>query len=57
MNLPMSFLWPQYLWLMLAVPLLVLFYLWLLGRRKKLVLRYASVAIIKQQTFPQERLL
>ena len=44
----MSFLWPQYLWLMLAVPLLVLFYLWLLGRRKKLVLRYASVAIIKQ---------
>ena len=44
----MSFLWPQYLWLMLAVPLLVLFYLWLLGRRKKLVLRYASVAIVKQ---------
>ena len=48
MNFPMSFLWPQYLWLMLAVPLLVLFYLWLLGRRKKLVLRYASVAIVKQ---------
>ncbi len=48
MNFPVSFLWPQYLWLMLAVPLLVLFYLWLLARRKKLVLRFASLAIVKQ---------
>ena len=48
MNPPMTFLWPQYLWLLLAVPLLVLVYAWLLRRKKKLVLRYASVAIVKQ---------
>ena len=44
----MTYLWPQYLWLLLAVPLLVMVYVWLLRRRKKLVLRYASVAIVKQ---------
>ena len=48
MNIPMNFMWPQFLWLLLAVPLLVLVYLWLLRRKKKLVLRYASVAIVKQ---------
>ena len=48
MNLPMTFLWPHYLWLLLAVPLLVAVYAWLLRRKKKLVLRYASVAIVKQ---------
>ncbi len=52
MNFPLSFLWPQFLWLLLAVPLLVLVYAWLLRRRKKLVLRYASVAIIKQAMGP-----
>ncbi len=47
MKLPLSFLWPDFLWLLLAVPLLVLVYLWLLGRKKKFVLRYASLAIVK----------
>ncbi len=48
MNLPMTFMWPQFLWLLPVVPLLILVYLWLLRRKKKLVLRYASVAIVKQ---------
>ena len=48
MNLPMTFIWPQFLWLLPIVPLLVLVYVWLLRRKKKLVLRYASVAIVKQ---------
>ena len=52
MNLPVTFLWPHYLWLLWAVPLLVLVYLWLLRRKKKLVLRYASVAIIKSAMGP-----
>ena len=52
MNLPMTFLWPQYLWLMLAVPLLVLVYVWLLRRKKKLVLRYASLATVKLAMSP-----
>ena len=35
----MNFLWPQNLWLLLALPLLVLAYLWLLRRKKKLAVR------------------
>jgi len=48
----MFFLWPQFLWLLLAVPLLVLLYLWLLRRKKKLAVRYASLAIIKEAMGP-----
>ena len=44
----MYFLAPQFLWLLPIVPGLVLLYLWLLGRRKKLAVRYASLAIVKQ---------
>jgi Ca-activated chloride channel family protein len=44
----LSFLWPQFLWLLLAIPLLVLVYVWLLQRRKKQALRFASIAIVKQ---------
>jgi len=47
-TLPITFLWPQFLWLLLAVPLLVLVYLWLLRRKKKLSLRYASLSIVKE---------
>ena len=43
-----QFLWPQFLWLLLALPLLVLLYLWLLRRKKRLAVRYASLAIVKQ---------
>jgi len=38
--------------LLLAVPLLVLVYVWLLRRKKKLALRYASLAIVKQAMGP-----
>lgn len=44
----MTFLWPQYLWLMLAVPLLPVLYLWLLRRRGKPALRYSSLAIVRE---------
>lgn len=44
----MNFLWPQFLWLLTAVPLLVLAYLWLLGRKKKLAVRYASLSIVRE---------
>ena len=36
----MQFLWPDFLWLLLAAPLLVLLYLWLLKRKKKLFRKY-----------------
>jgi Ca-activated chloride channel family protein len=48
MTIPITFMWPQFLWLLLAAPLLVLVYLWLLGRKKKLTLRYASLSIVKE---------
>jgi Ca-activated chloride channel family protein len=44
----MNFVWPDLLWLLLAVPLLIAGYLWLLYRRKKNTLRYASLSLIKQ---------
>jgi Ca-activated chloride channel family protein len=44
----MTFLWPQFLWLLLAIPLLVAVYVWLLGRKKKMALRYASLSIVRE---------
>jgi Ca-activated chloride channel family protein len=44
----MNFLWPQFLWLLLLAPLLVILYVWLLRRRKKHVLRYASLSIVRE---------
>src|SRR5512139_1320519 len=44
----MSFLWPNLLWSLLLVPLLVLLYLWLLRRRKKAALPYAQLALVKE---------
>lgn len=43
-----NFLWPQFLWLLLAAPLLVAFYVWLLRRKKKNVLQYASLSIVRE---------
>ena len=44
----MTFLWPQFLWLLLALPLLVAVYVWLLRRKKKNALRYASLSIVRE---------
>ncbi|MES2979553.1 MAG: VWA domain-containing protein [Pseudomonadota bacterium] len=44
----MTFLWPQFLWMLLALPLLVLLYVWLMRRKKKLALRYASLSIVRE---------
>jgi len=44
----MAFLWPQYLWLLLALPLMVLGYVWLLRRKKTRRLRYSSLANVRQ---------
>ena len=43
-----SFLWPEFLWLLLLLPLLVLIYVWLLQRKKKIALRYASLSIVRE---------
>ena len=43
----MFFLSPHYLWLMLALPLLPVLYLWLLRRRGKLAVRYSSLGMVR----------
>jgi len=42
----MKFLWPQYLWSMLALPLLAALYVWLLRRRGKPALRYSNLQVV-----------
>jgi Ca-activated chloride channel homolog len=43
----MFFLWPQYLWLLLALPLLPAVYVWLLRRRGKPAVRYSSLGVVR----------
>jgi Ca-activated chloride channel homolog len=43
----MSFLSPAGLWLLLALPLLPAVYVWLLRRRRRLVVRHSSVAMVR----------
>src|SRR5437667_3087356 len=43
----MTFLWPSMLWLLLATPVLITAYIWLLRRKKKAALRYASLTMVK----------
>jgi Ca-activated chloride channel homolog len=52
----MSFQWPEMLWLLLIVPIVVAVYFLLLRRRKKLVLRYASLSIVKEAMGPAQRI-
>lgn len=47
-DLPVNFLWPQFLWLLAVLPLLVLLYWWILRRRKRVALRYASLSIVRE---------
>ena len=44
----MSFIWPELLWLLLALPVLVAAYVLVLRRRKKFALRYASLDLVKE---------
>lgn len=43
----MFFLWPEYLWLMLALPLLPLAYLWLLRRPGRAAMHYSHLADVR----------
>jgi Ca-activated chloride channel family protein len=42
----MMFVWPELLWLLLVVPVLVALYLLLLRRKRKAALRYASLTLV-----------
>jgi Ca-activated chloride channel family protein len=52
----MTFLWPTMLWLLLAVPVMVVAYLLLLRRKKKLALRYASLSMVQEAMGASRRL-
>jgi len=52
----MTFLWPEMLWLLLAIPALSAFYLLLLRRKKKAALRYANLALIREAMSARSRL-
>jgi Ca-activated chloride channel family protein len=42
----MFFLWPEFVWLLLALPLLPVAYVWLLRRRRHAALRYSNLAVV-----------
>jgi len=44
----MSFLWPDFLWLLLLIPLLIIAYIIVQRRRQKYALRYASLSLVKE---------
>jgi Ca-activated chloride channel homolog len=44
----MKFLWPEMLWLLLAVPLLVAGYFYLLRRKQQSALKYANLGMVKE---------
>jgi Ca-activated chloride channel homolog len=52
---PMHFLWPHNLWWMLALPLLVVLYLWLLRRRGKPALKLSSLNVARAAGGPPWR--
>ncbi|MFO6420033.1 VWA domain-containing protein [Hylemonella sp. W303a] len=49
----MSFLWPSLLPMLLALPMLVGLYVWLWRRKRRQVVPYASLSLIKQAMAPQ----
>jgi Ca-activated chloride channel family protein len=46
------FLWPELLWLLLAIPLLAGAYVYALRRRKKAAIRYASLVLVRDARGP-----
>ena len=44
----MTFLWPEFLWLLLLVPLAVAAYVYIVKRKRKSALRYASLTMVKE---------
>ena len=44
----MNFVWPELLWLALVLPVLLAAYVFVLRRRKKLAVRYASLSMVRE---------
>ena len=50
----MRFLWPELLWLLLIVPVLIAGYIYALHRRKKSAIRYASLMLVREALGPRQ---
>lgn len=51
----MSFLWSRSLLLLGLIPLLILFYVWLLRRRRRFTVRYSSLSLVRAAAAHQSR--
>ncbi|MEN9760843.1 MAG: hypothetical protein RI906_669, partial [Pseudomonadota bacterium] len=51
----MRFIWPDALWGLSLVPLLVLAYLWLLARRRRAAVAFASLDLVRQAIGTRQR--
>ena len=52
----MHFIWPELLWLLLLIPLLVLGYIRALRRKRTAVVRYSSLDLIRPALGPGQRI-
>ena len=55
-SFPLQFLWPEMLWLLLLIPLLVALYLWLLRRQRATALRLPTLSIVREALGPGRNL-
>jgi Ca-activated chloride channel family protein len=51
----MSFLWSRSLLLLGLIPLLIIFYVWLLRRRRRFTVRYSSLSLVREAAAHQSR--
>jgi len=52
----MTFLWPEMLFLLLLVPLLLGLYFWVQRRKKRAAVRYASLTMVREAMGPAQRM-
>lgn len=53
--MPVRFIWPDFLWGLLLLPILVGLYLWILRRRRRIAVRYASLSLVRPAIGPAQR--
>src|SRR6266540_365042 len=51
----MSFLWARSLLLLGLIPLFIIFYIWLLRRRRRFTVRYSSLSLVREAASRQSR--
>ncbi|HEX2698308.1 MAG TPA: VWA domain-containing protein [Anaerolineales bacterium] len=44
----MSFLWPQFIYLLGLIPVIVVIYVWMLRRRRRFAVRYSSLSLVRE---------